>query len=122
MSRNVILTSFFYRVGMRLPHLDPQIPFQPLVYMPGKVGNNEAVRLANEAAAVNGSTFGVNYKAITPALVKTTHAANMRMMVWTVDKEEDIRSMVGMGVDAIASNQLALLLRVLSEMEVRARH
>ena len=119
MSDEVLLTSFHYRVGMRLPALDPGIPFIPLVYVEGKAIGDEAVRLADAAANANGSIFGVNYRAITPDLIEATHAANMRQMAWTVDKEQDMRTLVDMGVDILASNDILLLLSVLSEMGVR---
>lgn len=121
MSPDVFIASFQYPIGVRLPELDPEIRFIPLIGLPHKVGEEEAVRLADEAAAVNGSIFGVNYTAITPALVRATHAANMQLMAWTVDDEENIRSMVEMGLDVIASNDPALLLRVLSEIGARSR-
>jgi len=122
MSQEVLIASFHHRIGVRIPELDPRVPFIPLVGLPARVSEEEAVRLVDEAAAVNGAIFGVNYKAITPELVKATHAANMRLMAWTPDDEAGIRSMVDIGVDMIGSNELALLLRVLSEMEVRPAH
>jgi len=119
MGDQVFIASFHYRIGVRMPELDTRFPFIPLAYLPGKADEDESVRVADEAAAVNGSIFGVNYAAITPALVRATHAANLRLMAWTVDNEEDIRSMIEIGVDAIASNRLALLLHVLSKLGVR---
>lgn len=119
MAEEVIIGSFHHRIGVRMPELDPRIPFSPIISIDHPVGEEEAVRLADEAAAVNGRTYAVNYQAITPALVKAAHAANMLMEAWTVDKEQDIRSMVEIGVDAIASDNLALLLNVLTQMGVR---
>lgn len=119
MSGEVMICSFHYKVGVRMPALDPQIPFSPIIYLPETVGPEEAVRLADEAAAVNGSVWAVNYKAITPALVEATHSANMMIEAWTVDQEDDVRRMVDLGVDVIGSNDIGLLIRVLSDMKAR---
>lgn len=121
MSDEVIIASFYYRIGMRLPELDERIAFVPLIYLSHKAGEDEAVRLADEAAVVNGSIFGVNHAAVSPALVKAARMANMRLLAWTVDDEANIRRMVEAGVDMIASNKLDLLLKVLSEMGARGR-
>ena len=113
MSEEVLLTSFHYRVGMRLPGLDERIEFIPLIYVEGKAVGDECVRLAGAAANVNGSIFGVNFRAITPELAEATHASNMRQMAWTVDNEDDMRSLADMGVDIIASNKVDLLIATL---------
>lgn len=119
MSGEVMLCSFHYKVGVRMPALDPQIPFSPIIAISEPVGPEEAVRLADEAAAVNGAIFAVNYKAITPALADATHSANMLLEAWTVDAEADMRRMADLGVDVIGSNDVELLLRVLSDMKAR---
>ena len=119
MSGEVMICSFHYKVGVRMPALDPQMPFSPIIYTDQTVGPDEAVRLADEAAAVNGAIFAVNYQAITPALVEATHSANMLLESWTVDSEDDMRRMVELGVDVIGSNDIGLLIRVLGEMGAR---
>ena len=119
MSGEVMICSFHYKVGVRMPLLDPQIPFSPIIHIPQPAGPEEAVRLADEAAAVNGSIFAVNYQAITPALMDATHSANMMLEAWTVDNEADMRRLVEIGVDVIGSNDIELLIRVLGETGVR---
>ena len=115
----VIIGSFRHHIGVRMPELARGIPFSPIISIPHRVGEEEAVRLADEAAAVNGSIYAVNYQAVTPPLVRAVHAANMLMEAWTVDDEENVRKMVELGCDAIASNDPDLLLRVLADMGVR---
>jgi len=119
MSGEVMICSFHYKVGVRMPALEPQIPFSPIIHIPKPAGPEEAVRLADEAAAVNGAIWAVNYQAITPALVDATHSANMLLEAWTVDDEADMRRLVDLGVDVIGSNDVGLLIRVLGEMGVR---
>ena len=119
LSEETMICSFHYSVGLRLPELDQRIWFSPLRSLHHPAEEDEAVRLADEAASVNGNVFGVNYPDITPALVKATHAANMLMEAWTIDAEDDMRKWVDMGADVVASNDIVLLHRVLAEMGVR---
>jgi len=120
MSDEVLLASFSYSVGVQLRELDSSISFIPLKWLDQPADHNEAVRVANEAAAVNGVLLGINYAAISPAMLKATHAANLQLMAWTVDDQDNIRKLVDMGVDVIASNQIDLLLGVLREMGVHS--
>jgi glycerophosphoryl diester phosphodiesterase len=119
MSDQVMIASFHYSVGVHLRELAPNIAFIPLKWLAEKADHCEAVRVADEAAAINGSLLGINYTAISPAMVKATHAANLQLMAWTVDDETDMRNLVEMGVDAIASNRIDVLSSVLREMNVR---
>ncbi len=109
-----MLCSFHYQVGVRMPQLAPEIMFSPIIAPKEEVGQDEAVALADEAATVNGSVFAVHYKAITPALVKATHTANMLMEAWTVDDPDEVLRLAEMGVDLIGSNKTALAIETLS--------
>jgi len=115
----VLIASFHYQIGVRLFELAPEIPFVVLLGLDHELVGSEAVSVVDEAAAVNGSIFGLNYAAVSPDVVAACHSANLSLMAWTVDKEEDMRRMIEMGVRTIASNRLDLLLRVLSEAQAR---
>lgn len=119
MRDEAIIGSFHYSIGVRMPELDRQIQFSPIVSLPADMTEEQAVAAADEAASVNGVLFAVNYQAISPALVKATHAANMLMEAWTVDDEETMRRMVDLGVDVIGSNNVALLLDFLKRIGAR---
>lgn len=121
LSEKAAICSFHHSVGVRLRELDPAIRFSPLISRKEPIVGAEATELAKQAASVNGWVFGVNYTAITPDLVKATHEANLLMEAWTVDDERDMRAMVNMGVDVLASNRVDLLLDVLDDMGVRPR-
>jgi len=41
------------------------------------------------------------------------HAGEKRLHVWTVNQEEDIKKMIGWGVDGIITDDPALALRLL---------
>jgi glycerophosphoryl diester phosphodiesterase len=114
-----MVISFHYSAGLRMHEVDERIAFGALKGVKHEVGDEEAVRLANEAASVNADVFAVYYPDVTPALVSATHAANMLMAAWTIDSEEDIRKWANMGVDVITSNDIALLNKVLSDMGLR---
>ena len=117
----VLIASFHHHIGVRMPFLNEDIPFVPLVMLEGQADEVTATRVADEAANVNGRMLGVNYRSITPALLRATHAANLKLMAWTVDEEEAIRAMAETGVDAIASNRLDLLIETLESVGARGR-
>lgn len=119
MVEETMVISFHYSAGLRMREIDERIAFGALKGVGHEVGEEEAVRLANEAASVNSDVFAVNYHDITPALVRATHAANMLMAGWTIDSEEDMRKWAGMGLDAITSNDIALLNSVLANTGLR---
>jgi len=50
------------------------------------------------------SPLNVNYRYITPALVRHAHLRALPMWAWTVDDAEDMRRLIQMGVDAIYTN------------------
>lgn len=105
---------FYQAVG------DCLVSTSPLVWQLPKPVDADAIRLANEKANLAGAILGIHHTKITPDLVEATHAADMGIMGWPVDVEEDIRAMVGMGVDVLSTNDLANLHQVLRDMGLRA--
>jgi glycerophosphoryl diester phosphodiesterase len=47
----------------------------------------------------------IQHRVCTPRLVEAVHKAGYRVYVWTVDRPEQMRRFVGMGVDGIISNR-----------------
>jgi glycerophosphoryl diester phosphodiesterase len=43
---------------------------------------------------------------VTPALVSAVHEAGLALNVWTVNSDEDLRSMVALGVDTVITDRL----------------
>ncbi|HEY3298025.1 MAG TPA: glycerophosphodiester phosphodiesterase family protein [Armatimonadota bacterium] len=119
MSAETVITSFHDSVGFRLPELDETITFSLLYASDTKLGENESVHLAGDAAAVNATILAVNYRAITAATVKAAHAGNMQILAWTVDDPEEMGRMAEMGVDIITSNKPDILIHVLQELGLR---
>lgn len=54
-----------------------------------------------------------------PGWVKDAKALGMSVNVWTVNEKEDIQEMIGLGVDAITTNEPLLVRELLSDKEFR---
>ena len=53
------------------------------------------------------------YNLITEDLVEKAHSKGLKIIAWTVDNPEEIRRLIDLEVDGIASNYPALLTRIL---------
>ena len=58
-------------------------------------------------------------RVVTPALIRAAHAANIPVHVWTVDDPDDMRRLLGWGVDGIQTRRPDLLADVLTEVAGR---
>lgn len=56
---------------------------------------------------------------LTPRLVRELHRRNIAVHVWTVDEEDDMRRLLGWGVDGIVADRPDRLARVLHEIRRR---
>jgi glycerophosphoryl diester phosphodiesterase len=52
----------------------------------------------------------------TPGLMRAAHARGLRVDVWTVDEETEMRRLLGLGVDRIMTDRLDLLAGVLDDI------
>ena len=59
----------------------------------------------------------VNFKNVTPLVVKNVHKMGKKINVWTVNDEYDLRLFVEMGVDGIITDYPDRLKRILEEVE-----
>lgn len=50
---------------------------------------------------------------MTPELVRGAHERGLRVDVWTIDHEPDMRRLLGFGVDGIMTDRPDILARVL---------
>ncbi|MFA6666334.1 MAG: glycerophosphodiester phosphodiesterase family protein [Armatimonadota bacterium] len=116
MEDGVVIASFYDKVGLRLPNLSTRLVFKRLVWRYLPLTESESVQLVDESAALNASILGINYQAVSGALVRASHAAGIKIMPWTVDDRENMVSMAELGVDGITSNNLRLLLEVLKDI------
>ena len=69
----------------------------------------EAVRWAREAGATD---LGMDHWLVDASVVAAARAAGIRLSVWTVNDEADLRRMIGLGVDVVMSDRPDLTLRL----------
>lgn len=112
----VMVISFHKDMGVKLKSLNPAVPFARLIWSDNPILHNEADRLAKTLIAENASILGLNYQSATQQLVNVMHDHGIMVSVWTVDDESDIRRMAGLGVDIITSNDIGLLINILSKV------
>jgi glycerophosphoryl diester phosphodiesterase len=56
------------------------------------------------------------HRIVSPRFIRHAHRANLKVQVWTVDDEPDMRRLLAWGVDALISNRPDLAVRVRDEM------
>jgi fructose-1,6-bisphosphatase/inositol monophosphatase family enzyme len=71
--------------------------------------NKRATPPAELLAELRPEFVNSEFVVLTQKIVDDIHAAGSRVACWTVDKLEDMRWVLGLGVDSITSNQLDLL-------------
>ena len=64
--------------------------------------------LCQRVVAAGAFGININYRLITECLLDAVHAALLKVYVWTVDDEADIRAMIALGVDSITTRSLLL--------------
>lgn len=97
----------------RLRALEPSVRTMLLVSRArverGGVAAVEAVRWAREAGATD---LGIDYRLVDAPVVAAARAAGIRLSVWTVNEEADLRRMIGLGVDVVMSDRPDVALRL----------
>ncbi|MGX1320515.1 glycerophosphoryl diester phosphodiesterase [Bradyrhizobium sp. USDA 377] len=130
-SDRVMIQSFDWRT---LQLVQQQAPKIPTVYLTLQRGSAPTVALdkatnwtAGFSPAYHGGSLPRTIKAaggaiwspyfgdVTPALVTEAHALGLRVVVWTVNKREDMARMIETGVDGIISDNPDLLRQVAGE-------
>jgi glycerophosphoryl diester phosphodiesterase len=105
---HTIFSSFLARNLKQARLLMPEIP-RGLLTLPGLLG------LWGRTFGWRGDYFALHpYLAeVTPGLVNRVHAAGKWLNVWTVNDGEDLKKMIGLGVDAIFTDEPGLALHLL---------
>jgi glycerophosphoryl diester phosphodiesterase len=94
------------RLGLSTGHIATGIP-----YRPGRFVVSRTLRLVTPiplvaAMRLCGATETmIQHRVCTPRLVRTVHNSGRRVNVWTVDRPEQMRYFIDMGVDGIISNR-----------------
>lgn len=63
--------------------------------------------------ALQGPETYKGLRIVTPGLIRAAHERSLRVDVWTIDEEPDMRRMLGFGVDGIMTDRPDVLARVL---------
>ena len=130
-SDRVMIQSFDWRT---LQLVQQQAPEIPTVYLTLQRGASPTVALdkaTNWTAGFNpadhggslprtikaagGAIWSPYFGDVTAALVAEAHGLGLRVVVWTVNKREDMARMIELGVDGIISDNPALLRQVAGE-------
>lgn len=104
-----VVQSFDHAVMYDVARLVPDVPI-------GLLGHPPVHRLP--ALATWASHVNPRHRRATPPYVDAVHAAGLSCLVWTVDREHDVRRALALGVDGIITNRPDVLQRVISEQLV----
>ena len=101
----VILQSFYPKAVKAVQELNPNIPRALLIsgQLP-VIRISSIIGLIDQTLEVGTSTLNLQYKIITPNLIKEAHKRGMNVWAWTVDDESDMKELIAMGINGITSN------------------
>ena len=130
-SERVMIQSFDWRT---LQLVQRQAPSIPTVYLTLQRGSGQTIALDKATSwtagfspadhggslprtikAAGGAIWSPYFGDVTAALVSEAHGLGLRVVVWTVNKPEDMARMIEIGVDGIISDRPDLLRQVAGE-------
>jgi glycerophosphoryl diester phosphodiesterase len=133
-SDRVMVQSFDWRTLLLVQKLAPAIP---TVYLSIQKGKTPTVfpdkasdwtagfdprdyggSLPRAIKAAGGAIWSPYFGDINPALISEAHTLGLQVVVWTVNKPEDIARMIDIGVDGIISDRPDVLRKVAGEKGV----
>ncbi len=108
MMEKVFFSSFSTRNLLLAQRLLPEVP-RGLLTLPGLLG------LWGRTFGWRGDYYALNpyYSEIYKKLITKIHLAGKRVIVWTVNKEADVRRMIGLSVDGIITDDPQSVLKIL---------
>ena len=109
-ANEAILISFDHRALQHVKALSPEI----------RTGLLYVARLADPIAVARGSVadaLHLNWNYVDHALVREAHAAGLALSAWTVNEPENMRTLIEMGVDSIATDYPDRLVAVAEEID-----
>jgi glycerophosphoryl diester phosphodiesterase len=130
-SGRVMIQSFDWRTLILVQQQAPNIPTAYLTLQRGSaptVARDKATNwtagfdpadhggsLPRTIKAAGGAIWSPYFGDVTAALVSEAHALGLRVVVWTVNKREDMMRMIELGVDGVISDRPDLLREVARE-------
>ena len=113
MTDQVMIFSFYPEYLKSVKHLNPKIPLLHLFYIqPESKSQVAPLFLIHQTLSAYANMLGINANAVTPQLIDTAHKRGIGIGVYTVNEENDMRTILQLGVDAIVSNYINRLLKV----------
>lgn len=130
-SDRVMIQSFDWRTLRLVQQRAPKIPTVYLTLQRGSAPTISLIQATNWTAghnpadhggslprtikAAGGAIWSPYFGDVTPALVAAAHELELRVVVWTVNKPEDIARLIDIGVDGIISDRPDLLRKVAAD-------
>ncbi|MGY3030855.1 glycerophosphoryl diester phosphodiesterase [Bradyrhizobium sp. USDA 4354] len=133
-SDRVMVQSFDWRTLLLVQQQAPNIP---TVYLTLQRGSAPTVALDKATSwtagfspadhggslprtikAAGGAIWSPHFGDVTAALVSEAHALGLRVVVWTVNKRDDMARMIELGVDGIISDRPDLLRQIAGEKAI----
>jgi len=109
---DVIVISFIHELLDRVYDLNPNIKTGALFFDVPKV-------ILRIALKVHASSIHVYYRNVNSELVREAHKSGLEVAVWNPNRIEEMREMIGLGVDAIGSDRPDILIHLLRDMGMR---
>lgn len=110
--KNVIVISFIHELLERVHDLNPNIRTGALFFEVPK-------DILQRALKVHAGSIHVYYRNVNSDLVKEAHRSGLEIAVWNPNRIEEMREMIGLGVDAIGSDRPDVLIRLLRDLGMR---
>lgn len=109
------IMAFEFDTLLRAKEIRPHVQTIALLSL-AFLGNTTAyqpVPALDYIATIGVDGIGVNKDLVKHTLVDEAHRRGMRVGLWTVDSEEEIKKFIGMGVDSITTNRPDVLSKIL---------
>lgn len=101
---DLVIFSFAREAVEAIAKAEPRLPTSWLIdEVPADTEGRRAV--LGEALEVRASAIGVNHRKADAELIRMAHERGLLVFVWTVNREADIRRVIGLGVDAVISDK-----------------
>lgn len=108
--KKVLISSFDPRILKKIKKLASDLPTAFLYHYPVYFNPIKTLENLGAVALIH------NFKFTTSKLVKKIHEAGFKIIVYTVNKPNDIKKMIDIGVDGIITDDVRLARRILSEI------
>jgi len=110
--KDVIVISFMHELLERVHDLNPNIKTGALFFDVPK-------DILQRALKVHACSIHVYYRNVNSELVKGAHRSGLEIAVWNPNRIEEMREMIGLGVDAIGSDRPDILIRLLRDIGMK---